>query len=187
MKICTFGTNESQAHLNAPLEVIDQCCPEPPRSLLSGWSAPVFELINENDFGRDLPKSDFPPLMIGTIVLSARAVDLLHPILTPCGEILPIRCSNDSDDFFLFNVTRIINAVDMKRSKFMPLPSGAIGPCERLVFDPKRIPGAALFFKTTQLGAGCEIYATESAVRAVKQTRLTGYKFDLVWSDDDDQ
>ncbi len=92
--------------------------------------------------------------------------------------------SNDPEKFHLFNVTRVINAVDMKRSQFLTLPSGAIGPCQRLVFDPTLIPADAMFFKNTQMGPVTEIFATERAVAAVESTDLTGYEFRLAWTDE---
>jgi hypothetical protein len=61
----------------------------------------------------------------------------------------------------------------------MALPSGAIGPCERLIFDPKLIPDDALFFKNTQMGPVIEIFATEPAAT---RARFTGYGFRLAWS-----
>lgn len=184
MKIFELNTEDNQAYLYAPLDLIEQCIPEPPRSLLAGWRSPVFELVRDDEFRCNLRKTDFPTLGHDAPVLSARAVDRLHPILTPCGELLPIRCSNDPDDFFLFNVTRIINAVDMKKSKFFSLPSGAQGHCEHLVLDPKQIPTDALFFKTTQLGNWYPVYATEAAADIVRKSGLTGYEFRLAWSDE---
>jgi hypothetical protein len=152
VKIFKLSNEDNQAYLYAPDEVVDRCIPEPPRSLLAGWSAPVFEMVRDDEFRSNLRKTNFPILRYDAPLLSARAVDRLHTILTPCGELLPIRCNNDPDELFLFNVTRIINPVDMKQSKFFPLPSGALGHCEHLVLDPKKVPVDALFFKTTQLG-----------------------------------
>lgn len=184
MTIYTFHNRGNQAYLYAPDETVDLCMPDPPRSLAPTWSPPTFELVGSDEFRSFLPKTDFPTLTIATAVLSARAVERLRPILTACGEILPIYLSNDRDAFYLFNVTRIVNAVDMRRSRFMKLPSGAIGPCELLVFDAAKLPAGALFFKTTQMGPVTEIFATEAAVAAVKKARLTGYEFRPAWSDE---
>ncbi len=180
MKIFSVGSEDNQAYLYASRDVIQRCNPKPPNSLVRLWSPPTFELVGHDEYRSYLPKSDFPTLLPGTAVLSARAVDHLRPMLTPCGEILPIRFSNDADEFYLFNVTRIINAVDMGCSKFLPLPSGAIGPCERLVFDPAQLKDA-LFFKNTQMGTYYEIFASEAVVEAVRKARLTGFDFVQVW------
>jgi hypothetical protein len=183
MKIFAVRCKGDQAYLYAPDEISDSCIPEPPRSIGAGWMPPTFELVGCDEYRSYLPKTDFPTLVIGTAVLSARAVDRLRHLLTSCGEILPIRCSNDPDKFYLFNVTRIINAVDMVQSEFMPLPNGAIGPCERLVFDPNKLKDA-LFFKTTQMGTFYELFASEAVVNAVKKARLTGFNFKLAWTDE---
>jgi hypothetical protein len=72
----------------------------------------------------------------------------------------------------------------MQRSKFMDLPSGAIGPCELLVFDSTKLPTEAVYFKNTQMGPCTEIFATEAAVHAFESANLTGHAFELVWSDE---
>lgn len=178
MKIYYFETQENQAYLYAPTGG-DQCTPDPPRPLLAKWFPPTFEIVRSDEFRSHLPKSDFPTYLPSTAMLSNRAVERLRPLLTSCGEILPIHVSNDHDVFYLFNVTLVIDAVDMARSKFMRFPSGGIMKYERLVFDATKIPDGALFFKTIQLGPVTEIFATERAVAAVKQATLTGYEFRL--------
>jgi uncharacterized protein DUF1629 len=184
MNVYQFDTQDHQAYLYASDDVCRQCRPDPPRSLAAHWSPPTFELVRNDEHRSNLPKSDFPIITIGMMVLSARAVARLRPILDACGEILPIRLSNDHDTFYLFNITRVINAVDMKRSRFMELPSGSIGPCELLIFNPALIPADALFFKTTQMGPATRIFATERAVVAVLSASLTGYEFRIAWTNE---
>jgi hypothetical protein len=184
MRIFEFDTQDNQAYLYATEDVRRRCKPEPPKTLGAHWSPPALEIVTSDEYRSYLPKSDFPTFTIATMVLSARAVDRLRPILIRCGEILPIRLSNDPDTLCLFNVTLVLDAVDMKRSEFMRLPSGGIMKYERLVFDPKAIPDEALFFKTTQLGPVTEIFVTERAVAAVDEAHLTGYEFRLIWSNE---
>ncbi len=184
MKIYEFGHKNGQAYIYAPPQVADPCLPDPPRSLAAGWSSPTFELIQHDEFRSFLPKTDFPTFTIATAVLSERAVERLRPILLPCGEILPLRLSNDRDLLYLFNVTRVIDAIDMKRSEFMRFPDGRIMHSTRLVFDPAKIPRDAFFFKSIQMGAVTEIFAIEAAVAAVKKARLTGYEFRVAWTDE---
>ncbi len=184
MKIFEFDTQDNQAYLYATDDVRQQCKPDPPKSLAANWSPPTFEVVTNDEDRSRLPKSDFPTYTIATMVLSDRAVERLRTVLDACGEVLPIHLSNDHETLFLFNVTRVINAVDMKRSKFMRFPSGGIMKYERLVFDAKAIPDEALFFKTTQLGPITEIFATEQAVTAVERANLSGYNFRLAWTDE---
>ena len=182
MKIYYFETQENQAYLVSPYVDDDPCEPDPPRSLAAEWSPPTLTIVTNDAFHSNLPKCDFPAYLPTTAFLSARAVKRLRPMLLACGEILPINLSNDHDIFYLFNVTRVIEAVDMKRSRFMELPSGAIGPCELLVFDPAL--SDALFFKNTQMGPATRIFATEQAVTAVQSAKLSGYEFRLAWTDE---
>ena len=114
MKVFQFNTKDDQAYLFASSEVSDKCHPDPPRSLAADWVPPTFELVGSDEFRSYLPKTDFPTFTIATMVLDARAVARLRPILESCGEILPIRLSNDRDPLYLFNVTKIVNAVDMR-------------------------------------------------------------------------
>ena len=187
MNVYEFDTQDNQAYLYATDDVCRRCRPDPPRPLAANWSPPTFELVRSDEYRSNLPKSDFPIFTIGTMVLSERAVKRLRPVLDACGESLPIRLSNDHDIFYLFNVTRVINAVDMRRSRFMELPSGSIGPCELLIFNRALIPSDAAFFKTTQMGPPTRILATEQAVAAVHRTDLTGYEFRLAWTDEADR
>ncbi|MGD9722011.1 MAG: DUF1629 domain-containing protein [Pirellulales bacterium] len=178
-----FRNAEGQAYIYAPDEVSDPCVPDPPRSLAADWSPPTFEVISSDEYRSYLPKKDFLTFLRETMVLNDRAVERLRPILLPSGELLPIYLSNDRDVPYLFNVTRVLNAIDMRRSKFRRLSTGRIMCYERLVFDPSKIPDEPIFFKTTQMGPVTEIFANEAAVEAVKKARLTGHDFRLVWSD----
>jgi hypothetical protein len=184
MKIYYFESQENQAYLTAPDGDDDRCEPDPPRSLAAQWSSPRFEIVTSDAFRSNLPKCDFPAYLPSTAMLSARAVERLHSVVSACGEILPIHLSNDPETYYLLNVTRVINAVDMNRSKFLRFPGGGIMKYERLVLDPKAIPDEALFFKTTQLGPVTEIFATERAVATVEGANLTGHDFRLAWSDE---
>ena len=183
MKIYSLTSADNQAYLYVPPKIDDGCNPRPPRSIAAGWSPPTFELVGCDEYRSYLPRTDFPSLGYETAIMSARAVDRLRPILVPCGEILPIRLSNDPEKFFLFNVTRLINAVDMERSKFDRFPGGLIASWESLAFDPNLLTDA-LFFKTVQLGAVYEIYVTQAVVDAVKKARVTGFDFKLEWTDE---
>lgn len=184
MKIYQLGTREQQAYLAAPNGDDDQCDPDVPRSMSMDWKSPQFELVTDDvHFGR-LPKCDFPHYLPSAPMLSHRAVVRLRPLLLTCGELLPIDVTNDDDAFYLFNVTRIVDAIDMRRSQFARFPSGKIMLCELLIFDPRLIPDEPIFFKTTQMGPATDIYATEKARTTVEATDLTGYEFRLAWSDE---
>jgi hypothetical protein len=184
MKIYFFDTADGYAYINLPTEELDRYRPDPPRSLASRWLTPTFDYVRRDQSRSYLPKSDFPSLLSEISVISSKAAIRLRPILEACGELLPIRLSNDTDNYYLFNVTAVVNAVDMQRSKFFKLPSGAIGHCLKLVFDPAKIPSGTLFFKNTQMGPVTEIYATEAAKQPVENAGLTGYEFRLAWSDE---
>ena len=182
MNLYTIRSLLEQAYLIDAADNGDCCEPDPPHALGRTWVVPELELIVSDEFEEHRPKMDFPRYLPSVMMVSAKAVDRLRPILANSGEILPIRVINDPDDYYFFNVTRVVNAVDMEHSIFRRLPSGGIMSYERLIFDPKKLPTGPAFFKTTQLGPVTEIYATEAAVRAVEDANLTGHDFRLVWS-----
>lgn len=184
MNIYFYGCAEKYAYLSSHFGVDDDPCePDPPRSLMAEWKPPTLELVGSDTFNKFMPKGDFFHYLPSTVFLSARAADRLRPILERSGEILPVHLNNDRDMIYLFNVTCVVNAVDMKRSRFLQLPSGAIGPCEHLVFNPKLIPKGTSFFKNTQMGPATSIFLTERAVEAVIEAKLIGHDFYLAWSD----
>ena len=184
MRVFYFGTQERQAYLYLPSGDFEAFEADPPRSLKTDWVPPTFELVTKDDFGDQLPKCDFPSYLPSTPILSQRAVERLGASIALCGEALPIQLSNDSDSMYMFNVTLVLDAIDMERSKFLRFRSGRIMKYERLVFDPTKVPEEPLFFKTTQLGPVTEVFVTEGAVAAVQSAGLIGYDFRLAWSDD---
>jgi hypothetical protein len=184
MKVFEFRNADNQAYLYSSGDDYDRCDPNPPRAIGNSWSPPTFELVRSDEFHTLLPKTDFPTFLLGTMVLSERAVDRLRPILDACGEILPINLSNDRDKLYLFNVTRLIDVVDVERSKFFEMPSGAMGYCEALALTPTKIPHGPVFFKTNQAVSVTSLFATEEAVSAVSNARLMGHDFVLAWSDE---
>ncbi len=81
MKLYQFDTQDNQAYLYAPDDVCRRCEPDPPRSIGASWSPPSFELVRNDEYRSNLPKTDFPTLTIATMVLSDRAARLLRPLL----------------------------------------------------------------------------------------------------------
>ena len=72
----------------------------------------------------DLPKGDFPSFVGSVLVMSRRAVEALHDLLTQNGRLLPVVC--DKDEYFVFNVTRLVDALDKPNSQVSRSDDGRI-------------------------------------------------------------
>jgi hypothetical protein len=72
----------------------------------------VLELYNTTPMR---PKPDFYSFG-GAWVCSERAVELAGEPLEMCGELLPVRIQQESGNYFLFNCTNCMNALDPSKS-----------------------------------------------------------------------
>jgi hypothetical protein len=127
------------------------------------------------------PTGDFPTLIPNIPVFSRKAVESLKDMLEPNGELLPIKC--DNENFLLFNVTRVIDALDefhsvLKRFKC----DGSIMDIDRHAFIPEKIKEETVF-KIPQM-VTMDVFVTDWFVHRVKFSRLKGFRFSLVWSDE---
>jgi hypothetical protein len=128
-----------------------------------------------------LPKGDFPSLIPNIPVFSRKAVDSLKDMLVLNGELLRINC--DNQEFFLFNVTRVIDALDESKSAIERFKSsGRIMDIDRHAFIPEKIKEETVF-KIPQM-VTMDVFVTDWFVHRVKFSRLKGFKFPLVWSSD---
>jgi len=130
---------------------------------------------------RRLPKGDTPGLSTHIPVFSARAVHLLVDILKGNGELLPISC--DGQKYFLYNVTRIIDALDEPHCELERLRSGRIMDVVRYSFFQEKVTGTNVF-KIPQAVLK-DVFVTDLFVKRVRTAGLTGFKFRSVWSSDE--
>jgi hypothetical protein len=129
-----------------------------------------------SDENGDKPTSDFPTF--GAIpVFSQRAVDALGELLVQHGELLPLQI--EGEQLYAYSVTRELAALDEEKSDLLRFPSGWIMDVEEYVFFPERIDKYPIF-KLPNLRA--EVFVTDSFVSHVRQSRLTGFAFERVWS-----
>lgn len=127
-----------------------------------------------------LPKGDSPGLSTHIPVFSTRAVKALVHCLEGNGELLPIVC--DGEDFFLFNVTRVIDALDETNSEVKRFTSGRIMDVITFSFHQERLLSKTVF-KIPQLVLS-DVFVTDPFVERVIKAKLKGFKFHLVWSSD---
>ncbi len=124
------------------------------------------------------PKGDTPGLSSHIPVFSRRAVEILGDLLKDSGELLPITC--EGEDYFLFNVTRLVDALDEDASGLERLSTGRIMAIDRYSFVKSKLMGVDIF-KLPQKPLSYP-YVTDAFVRRVEDSGLKGFKFRLVWS-----
>lgn len=126
-----------------------------------------------------LPKGDFPSLITNVPVFSGRTARVLADLLEDNGEMLPVIISGE--EYFLFNVTRVIDALDESRSDIVRFEGKSkILDIEGHWFIEERL-GKAIIFKIPQMITS-DVFVTEPFVQRVRSTGLKGFRFPLLWS-----
>jgi hypothetical protein len=143
------------------------------------WTTPSVATLELDFEGRTLPLPDCP-VFTTSAVFSQRAVDVLLDLLIENGEILPLAC--EEGDFFVFNVIRVLDALDEERSELRRFGRNGRGRVKRIVrhaFFPERI--TASIFRIPQ--KPLRVYVTQGFVDRVESAGLTGFDFTPVWPD----
>lgn len=147
------------------------------KPLISSWTAPAVQVFREDKFTRNLPPSDFPNLVPDVPVFSLRAVNVLQGLLHENGEILPLSCSEG--EYYAFNVTTSINALDESKSEVKRFESsGRIMRIIKYEFFADRLSGATIF-KIPQTRAN--VFVTDKFRTIVMDNGLIGFEFVNVW------
>ena len=130
---------------------------------------------------RDLPASDFPHLFGAVPVFRKSAATVLRPLLEGNGELLPLFC--DEGEYFIFNVLRMVDALDERASQIIKFPnSEKILEIEHFVFKPAQLASVDIF-KLPQQPLG-RVFVSDHFVEIVKDARLVGFSFEWLWSSD---
>lgn len=127
-----------------------------------------------------LPKGDTPGLSSHIPVFNQKAAKALADFVDPSGELLPITCGGEK--FFLFNVTRLVSALDETNSDLERFSDGRIMLIRRYAFRTAKL-SSVIVFKLPQKPLACA-YVTDPFVQRVKAAGLRGFKFRQVWSSD---
>ncbi len=147
----------------------------------SSWVPPTMEIVHEDDDGKPRIRSDFPWLGEHAPILRPRAINALQTTLEAHGELLPLNCA---EPVWLFNATRIIDALDQARSQIVRFEDGDILNIERYSFDPIEI-GDHMIFRLPIRSS--PVFVTEAFVSQISAARLEGVAFRLLWSNEAEQ
>jgi hypothetical protein len=133
-------------------------------------------------FQLDSPKGDMPGLTGSIPVFTPRAVEALADFLEPNGELVKIRCQKDT--LFLYNVTRIVDALDEDSSGLKRFDDVRMLTIDHYSFLEDKLSRLTIFkLVLWRLGPP---YVTDVFVRRVEEAGLRGFKFQLVWSTEDE-
>lgn len=109
-------------------------------------------------------------------VLSLRAKKLLEPILGQDAQWLPL--AFDEADYWLLNLVRIVDGLDLSKTKMRTLPNGKVLSIDIYAFKDEAVADLWLF-KITQ--HPFHILATDLFRELVDAEQLTGMFFQPVW------
>jgi hypothetical protein len=138
------------------------------------WESPAIQALSDDAENRDLPPSDFPSFASHLPVFSERARKSLQPLVNSCGEFLKLKITGP--ELFVFNVTMLLDALDMERSTYQTFADGKrILRIRKHVFKDLAI-GRVPIFKLVQLPL-MHVYVTDPFVELVSETGLTGFVF----------
>jgi hypothetical protein len=115
---------------------------------------------------------DFPLLISAVPVFTERAVALLEPLLTGNGELLPLVC--DEGSYFAYNVTTVLDALDVERSSLLRFTSGEIMNITHHEFFPGKVTSPIFKIPQTPL---MDVFVTEEFRAAVSKHNLKGFAF----------
>lgn len=142
----------------------------------ANWQPIRMRLVDKDERGRRLLPSDIPWLGEHAPVLRRKAVERFGSMLAADGELLPLAC--DEAELFVFNVTSVVDALDLDRSELLRFPStGRIMKVKTHVFRPERLSGVRAF-KVPEL-LRSSLFVTDEVVRVAGG--LTGVGFKLLW------
>lgn len=145
----------------------------------SSWIPIRMKRLSEEEDGRRAAPTDFP---FGTnqLVLSARAHRSLNDVLSAHGELLRLS-ERRGDEWWVFNCTRRIPALDTSRSKLLRAPDDPdrILLIQEHVFHPGAVSASSPeVFRAEEWPT--ETYFTDRFVERIRNSGLVGLDFRLV-------
>jgi len=123
-----------------------------------------------------LRRGDFPCWV--DPLFSKRARESLEDLLNPHGEWLPV-ITTTAGEFFVYNVTTVINCVDHERSRLARTADGLIYGARRLEFHAAAIGGRACF--RVPEGITSSFYMLGDVVDRVEALNLRGLAPLEIW------
>jgi hypothetical protein len=143
------------------------------------WSPVAVRLITEDERGRSFAASDFPWLGQHAPIMRPRAAACIRECVPPeDAELLPLLCAEV--ELVLLNPLQVVDALDLERSSLVRFPSsGRVMTVKSHVFRADRLSGLSVFRVPDLLRTA--VFVTEPVVDAVREAKLEGVAFRLLW------
>jgi hypothetical protein len=126
-----------------------------------------------DDGNRELDEGDFVELDGLVPIFSSQAAKMLKEVLRGSGEFLPLAC--DEGDYVAFNVTDVIDALNVSHSEIIYFPTGRVLDIKRFVFNSERL-SKVVIFKIPQMPLS-RVFVTDRFVNLVRDAELRGFLF----------
>lgn len=138
------------------------------------WEALQVAIIRDGSAGSQ--PSDLMLLGVEP-AFTARAVEALRDVLFTHGQILPLRSADG--EFYLWNITTIVDALDEAASDVVRFSSGRIMTVEKWAFRRDAVDHHPAF-KVPQLRRAYP-FVTDAFMKRVAEEGLQGFAPELLW------
>lgn len=123
-----------------------------------------------------LKVGDFPSFQTHIPVFSRRALEVLFPLLEGSGEIFPLK--HALDEYFLFNVTKVVDVLEKHLSDIKYFSDGKIMEIRRHAFSDDGLHGIHIFkIPEEKLG---RVFVSDTFRRHVVENDLKGFMFEPI-------
>lgn len=138
-------------------------------SKAQNWQAPKLQWLSDEFTNSDDKVGDFLGFS-GVIAVSKKAKNILEGLLDSQAEFLPVIGPDGIDEWFLLNVTNVVDCLDRSKSKYKIYSSGRVGPCTHgFINEPDES------VKIYQVkGYQPRIFISDSVKRVIESEALTG-------------
>jgi hypothetical protein len=141
------------------------------------WIPFPMEIVRVDESGRKLIAGDAPWYASRALVFRPSPVIAIGGYLEQFGELLPLKCADA--DVSIYNVTRVIDALDEENSTLVRFDNGRIMYAKTHAFHADIIRGVDIF-KVPKLGSA--IYVGEGFVDRWNAHHFRGLSFEPIWS-----
>lgn len=143
----------------------------------AAWKPIAVRLIHEDE-GKGLWPSDSPWLGAHALIFRSTVINVLGRHLREYGELLPLACTET--ELLLFNVTRVVDALDEDASSVQRFGSGRIMRVHRYVFRAETIRDVDIF-KIPNLRVS-PTFVSDRIVELWRHSGFKGLDFKKVWA-----
>jgi hypothetical protein len=137
---------------------------------IEDWGDVYIKFKNQKKFD----SIDFGP---GKFAFSKKAVEVLKPLINEHVQILPLK--HEKLDYYLINVTNLIEGIDFEKSILDTLDNGRILGVDEYVFKENAVKEVPIFKEP--YFAGSHIYVSDLFRQTVIENKLTGFEFIELW------